>query len=1235
VVRITRNCPDHELYNHDYYDGVDCSGFNLLLIITRCCHSLHISNLFLKLPALCFAAWRTGLTMQNVAFRPDAIDHMQLPFKLIHGQIGTLQIHVPWRALRLPVVIDLADIELTLSLLTPEDLSHDASSERAWAIKQAHLAAQELQELAAGVSSESDGKPLPEAKHGGMLWSLVQHVATMLLRRLHLSVSNVHVRVIDPTTGRSFGFKLGKLHTCLPGEAEHASLLLAEDAGVAVHSSTAAKGSIQKQIAAEGIQLYWKLGNSTTMSSITRSDTPSSRLSGEEEEEEVAASPLLDLPPPSNKDGRQKTLDTNDSDTTWSVLHSTDIVLHVTSKINSTDPIKIHASAVVHSIPLAIRPCQMTDILHCTDQVNWTSARAKHSHLRPPTSSCDWRAMWRYAVNAVLADLKGPLKAAAWRPPAQIQHDRRQYVLLYRKKLEAERELEKKTEETAAAAAVASNDLQQEQQQTSSTPVPIRIGLSPVGEKRLVEFERLLSVQDILMCRSSAAHSLDGTSSDITGVKRDPRSGSGNDEESAAGGGIFWGLAKAASFVGYGASAATTRPSRGGGGGVSIGSQSSSPTIHTKASASALLPRPTASDVLELYEAVDFHPEEEEIKENNEVSDHSSGDLDGVDASPGKKKARHVEGSWLTVSVNCLVTEASLTLKSDETGIPLAAICLQALRTEIRLGEQLGGETSSRSRTPRSSGSVGLTAEVTLANLYGLDYTSFPFSSSSGATSTINNSTAENEESEPVIFFGRGPSTAQQNAASTQSPPSCSDTNSSSASTATSTPPPVLRLKYIASASKLDFLVQPLRLRLHPVLLQTLLQCIPPKVEGSYVGSCMAALNALSDASRAAYKAEKLKQLGPPLDLVTKIVDVEMLLVATTSGDTNDATSRSGVLLRTGAVVLHSVGQAASFAASEPIFKVLDRLQDVTLGGGNARNELRHALNEVEQRLVYQHIDFSIAAMQIMAITPSLSTTATSVSTFSPEIEILSNFLLPREEGDQRETPRQHQAPAVAPSLSPTDVVSVLLHPLKVSGIIKSHRLALDFGVPQLLLQLAIDPIRATLQYEDVKLITDIMATGSDGTSSATTPPPSPAATVAAVGLLAGPVQTSIDLSLSSIHIHYDDTGGFTSQLSLSKGNINFQSHAPAVAGADSQIGLKLHLGSLLLENSSSQPSVTCPLPAVLRFVYGLGKKVFLGTVAVEVVPMTGVGGVKAVDVRLEDAVLDGFDKEPGNFIAR
>jgi len=40
------------------------------------------------------AAWRTGLTLENVLLRLDAFEHLQLPVELLHGSIGRIQAQV-------------------------------------------------------------------------------------------------------------------------------------------------------------------------------------------------------------------------------------------------------------------------------------------------------------------------------------------------------------------------------------------------------------------------------------------------------------------------------------------------------------------------------------------------------------------------------------------------------------------------------------------------------------------------------------------------------------------------------------------------------------------------------------------------------------------------------------------------------------------------------------------------------------------------------------------------------------------------------------------------------------------------------------------------------------------------------------------------------------------------------------------------------------------------------------
>jgi len=135
------------------------------------------------------AAWQAGLTLDNVNLRADAFEHLQLPVRLLHGSVGRVEAQVPWQALRSPVVIELSDVQLRVALRTTDDLEGLPAGDRAWAAKQAQLAAAELQALAGGGPA-----PAPDAAASrGVLWSLLQHLFTTLLNRLQLTVRNVHI----------------------------------------------------------------------------------------------------------------------------------------------------------------------------------------------------------------------------------------------------------------------------------------------------------------------------------------------------------------------------------------------------------------------------------------------------------------------------------------------------------------------------------------------------------------------------------------------------------------------------------------------------------------------------------------------------------------------------------------------------------------------------------------------------------------------------------------------------------------------------------------------------------------------------------------------------------------------------------------------------------------------------------------------------------------------------------
>jgi hypothetical protein len=485
-----------------------------------------------------------------------------------------------------------------------------ASSSRAARAKQAQLAAAELAALAA--SAGEDGTcGGAAATRPGILGSFLQHMLTTLLRRLQLTIRNLHMHFVDPVTGRSFGLRMQRLHTCLPGEVEHPSALLADDAGVAEHASAAARGSIQKQFAMLGGSFYWiparpSEDESSFEAAATTCSPPAEPLSEAGHEEQKGGT---------GTDAAKK------EEVAHELLRSTDCVLHITSSPGSSagSPRQVHASSIIYSLSLSIRKTQLADVVLFMDQLAWLTARSRHAALRPPglqlggsndgSGETRWGELWRYAVNAVLLDSRGSCTFAPWRPWKKVQQLRRQYVYSYRSKLEA-------GEGLAAGGGSGDNS------NGNSDAVP----LSHTREARLQLLELELSIDDIMLCRKTAQALVRAAGVVAAGPGGSEGGDKGAPRRSSAGY-LALTLAKAAGAIGYVPRVLTAR---GG--------------------AAPLPPPPPPSDaeVEELYEALDFRiaDDAEEI---------------GTAAGAG------VGTVGLRVTLDCLVSTAELALSDDGT----------------------------------------------------------------------------------------------------------------------------------------------------------------------------------------------------------------------------------------------------------------------------------------------------------------------------------------------------------------------------------------------------------------------------------------------------------------------------------------------------------------------------------------------------------------------------------------
>lgn len=138
------------------------------------------------------AAWQTGVTLENIPIRLDALEYLQLPFRLTVGHIGRLQLQIPWQALRSPLILEVADARLEACLREPGDLWQEPAQARAWAGKEARLAGVEASALAGPEGVQEGGAgPSPSQGSAGLLWGALSSLASFLVNRLQIRLTNV------------------------------------------------------------------------------------------------------------------------------------------------------------------------------------------------------------------------------------------------------------------------------------------------------------------------------------------------------------------------------------------------------------------------------------------------------------------------------------------------------------------------------------------------------------------------------------------------------------------------------------------------------------------------------------------------------------------------------------------------------------------------------------------------------------------------------------------------------------------------------------------------------------------------------------------------------------------------------------------------------------------------------------------------------------------------------------
>ncbi|CAI2385812.1 unnamed protein product [Moneuplotes crassus] len=157
--------------------------------------------------SLSVGVWKGDINLQNVKVRSDALDEFKLPFKLIYGEVGKLQVKVPWRSLSSqPVIVVLESLYL---IITPQ-------MKKEWEIIDFNNYEDKLRKLVTfGESIQDKIKNEKSDDDNGYFSKL----STKILDNIQITVKNIHIRFEDSINASrpySFGFTLKELsaQTC-------------------------------------------------------------------------------------------------------------------------------------------------------------------------------------------------------------------------------------------------------------------------------------------------------------------------------------------------------------------------------------------------------------------------------------------------------------------------------------------------------------------------------------------------------------------------------------------------------------------------------------------------------------------------------------------------------------------------------------------------------------------------------------------------------------------------------------------------------------------------------------------------------------------------------------------------------------------------------------------------------------------------------------------------------------
>ncbi|ETV82603.1 hypothetical protein, variant [Aphanomyces astaci] len=356
------------------------------------------------------------ICFQNLKFRKQALDKLNVPIVLKEGRLGSLNVKVPWKRLsKESVHIVLEDLYLVVGPY------HDESSETQSTVddrvRQAKQHDIRLRELLQSTANDVDGclvsPPTSPKAASSPSSSWKQKMLNLVLDNLTFELKRIHVRYEDSSlmvSARpvSFGVSIDELKVSTTNANGHVTFM---------DRSTSHTPFVHKLFDVVEGYIYWDLHSSppsTTSNAVTT--IPTTTPASPSRSSCAAAAPSSKM-----------TYLVEPMTTSIKITENHDAASH-----QFIPQYRVHVA--LPSLRMTISPSQCKDMANVVDFLVGHEVYLKRSHCRKARPRCSVhespKRWWKYAIQSVLALEHDPHKST-WRKTIALLVLRSQYISLY------------------------------------------------------------------------------------------------------------------------------------------------------------------------------------------------------------------------------------------------------------------------------------------------------------------------------------------------------------------------------------------------------------------------------------------------------------------------------------------------------------------------------------------------------------------------------------------------------------------------------------------------------------------------------------------------------------------------------------------------------------------------------------------------------------------------------------